>query len=82
MAVGRYDSGPTFLPLAELWNGTAWTVLQAATPVGAYYTQFTGVSCPTARMCMTVGESTRINASTLTRGRPVALAERYSPGGD
>jgi hypothetical protein len=83
VAVGNYDSGTNgFLTLAELWNGTAWAVLQSATPVGAYVSQLKGVSCPTTRMCMAVGETTRVNASTLTRGRPVALAERYSPDGD
>jgi hypothetical protein len=82
VAVGNYDSGPTFRPLAELWNGNTWSVLQPAAPVGTFIAEFAGVSCPTARMCMTVGDSTRINASTLTRGRPVALAERYSAGDD
>jgi hypothetical protein len=82
-AVGNYDSGDAdgdFLALAEGWNGTGWSVQQAASPVGAFYSALHGVSCPTPRTCVAVGESTRYNAQTNTRGRPVALAERAGNG--
>ena len=71
MAVGNYASGDAngdFLALAERWNGTSWSVQQAATPVGAFYTALHGVACPTPRMCIAVGDSTRYNAQTNTRG--------------
>jgi hypothetical protein len=79
-AVGNYDSGTasgTFLPLAERWNGSSWSVQQAATPVGAFYTALRAVACPTAHTCMAVGDSTRNNAQTNTRGPSVGLAELY-----
>ncbi len=85
MAVGNYASGDAngdFLALAERWNGTSWSVQQAATPVGAFYTTLHGVACPTPRTCVAVGDSTRYNAQTNTRGRPVGLAERYLVGDD
>jgi hypothetical protein len=82
-AVGNYDSANAnddFLALAEHWNGTSWSVEQAATPVGAFYTALHGVACPTPRTCIAVGDATRYNAQTNTRSRPTALAETNNPG--
>ncbi len=84
-AVGNYDRGiPNggFLALAEHWDGTSWSVQQAASPVGAFFSQLHGVACPTPRTCVAVGDSTRNNSQTNTRGRPTALAERYGSGND
>jgi hypothetical protein len=54
-AVGNYDSGDAngdFLALAERWNGTIWSVQQAATPVGAFFTSLHAVTCPKpAHLC-------------------------------
>jgi hypothetical protein len=82
-AVGNYDSGNAngdFLALAEHWNGTSWSVQPAASPVGAFVSVLHAVACPTPRTCVAVGESTRNNAQTNTRGRPGALVERYGNG--
>lgn len=84
-AVGNYDSGNAdgdFLALAERWNGTSWSVQQAVTPVGAFYSALRSVACPTPHTCIAVGDSTRYNALTNTRGRPVALAERSAGTGN
>lgn len=55
MAVGQaeiVDGGiPSFQPLAESWNGKAWTLLPSpAVPIG-----LSAVSCPTASVCVAVG---------------------------
>jgi hypothetical protein len=79
-AVGNYDSGNAngdFLALAEHWNGASWSVQKATSPVGSFVSALHGVACPTPRTCVAVGESTRYNAQTNTRGRPSGLAERY-----
>lgn len=84
-AVGNYDSGNTdgdFLALAERWDGTTWTIQQAPTPTGAFYTTLHSVACPSPRLCVAVGESTRYNAQTNTRARPTALAEIEVRNGD
>ncbi len=84
-AVGTYDSGNAsegFLTLAEQWNGTRWSVQHSATPTGASVSGLVGVSCATPRSCIAVGQSSRFNAQTNSRGRPVALAERFSAGDD
>ncbi len=55
VAVGQYTllQGDTEvnLPLAELWNGTAWTLLSG--PAGM--NDLSAVSCPTASVCVAVG---------------------------
>jgi hypothetical protein len=82
-AVGNYDSGNAngdFLALADRWNGTRWSVQQAASPVGAFYSALRSVACPTPRTCIAVGDSTRYNSQTNTRGLPTGLAEGYAPG--
>jgi hypothetical protein len=77
-AVGNYDSGNAngdFVPLAEDWNGTRWSVQPAASPVGAFYSALRSVACPTPRLCIAVGDTTRYNTQTNARGLPTALAE-------
>ncbi len=51
-AVGWYGTASEpFVPLAESWNGTSWSVLPGAGVVG----EFDGVSCSSAGACMAVG---------------------------
>ena len=56
VAVGYYD-----LPhsrqtrLAESWNGTAWSLQQAANPPTAVNSTLSGVSCATVSRCIAVG---------------------------
>jgi len=56
MAVGQYvtQSGgfTSDLPLAETWDGSAWTLLTP--PAGS--SGLAGVSCPTASQCLAVGD--------------------------
>src|SRR6185437_15400201 len=53
MAVGWETTSKTApeTPLAESWNGSAWTVL----PAPAGLTVIDGVACPTASLCLAVG---------------------------
>jgi hypothetical protein len=69
-AVGSYtDSLQGVLPLAELWNGTVWTVQSVPLPTGASSVVLTSVSCVSASSCEAVGSYR--NSSKVT----VALAE-------
>jgi hypothetical protein len=82
-AVGYFasrDANGDFLARAEGWDGTSWSVQPAASPVGAFYSTLQAVACPTPRVCFAVGESTRYNSQTNTRGRPTAIAERSGAG--
>lgn len=65
VAVGDYWSLAlhTFAPLAEIWNGQAWSVMSTPYPPGLeegwkedrYYALLAGVSCPSESDCLAVG---------------------------
>ena len=83
IAVGRYNcaesctgTGPSdgSLPLAERWNGNAWTIQTTPTILGTMSSALTSVSCPSDQVCVAVGGLTyRSNPSA-----EVPLVERYS----
>ncbi len=55
-AVGSYSTAVnSFSPLAEIWNGTAWTIEATPSPTGATRTILDGVSCGRANACTAVG---------------------------
>ena len=61
------------MTLAEVWNGTAWTVQATPDPARAIVTKLTGVSCSSATACTAVGSSfSRASDSDVT------LAERWN----
>jgi hypothetical protein len=57
-AVGSYVSGSAVTAtLAELWNGTVWTVQATPNPSGATTSELTSVSCTAANACKAVGDA-------------------------
>ena len=52
-------------PLAEAWNGNAWTIQSAVKPLGAISNSFSAVSCVSIAFCEAVG-SHRIPRATLS----------------
>jgi len=82
VAVGDYFSEQTgqTLPLAELWNGTAWTVLPTAHRIGAPHSILSGVACPTTTACLAVGAYTEPFAETWN-GTTWALTSSPQPTG-
>jgi hypothetical protein len=69
IAVGNYvdyNLNPMMGTLAELWNGTNWTIQPTPNPAGA--NDLSGVSCSARTVCTAVGE-------TYTRA---TLAERWN----
>ena len=66
MAVGYYTGpGNIVFPLAERWNGTSWTVMPPPFPAGSPNTELTGVSCPSAKVCVAVGFSKNSTTNSL-----------------
>ena len=61
------------VPLAEVWNGTAWTVQATPDPAGAIVTKLAGVSCSSPTACTAVGSS-----FSSTAASDVTLAERWN----
>ncbi len=49
-------------PLAEFWNGTAWTVQTTPTPMGSAGSSLDAVSCTLATACTAVGSSATDNS--------------------
>ncbi len=69
-AAGEYEAAGSVLPLAERWNGTAWSAQTPPAPAGA--ANLRGVACPSATACTAVGLFE--NSSHVY----VTLAERWN----
>jgi hypothetical protein len=55
-AVGAYvNKSFAELALAEVWNGTSWSVHQPRNPSGTAFSYLNGVSCTSAAACTAVG---------------------------
>jgi hypothetical protein len=54
-AVGGYQKGATFRPLAEVWNGSRWRVQAPPTISGGLDSQLYAVSCVSATDCEASG---------------------------
>ena len=68
-AAGYYlDSAGAGHPLAEQWNGTAWSIEPTPAPAGSVNSGLFAISCPAANSCTAVG-ATKDSAGTET---PVA----------
>ena len=55
-AAGYYSTtGSNQLPLAELWNGSAWSIQSLPVPSGSLTAVLESVSCPSSGACVAVG---------------------------
>ncbi|MBO0819094.1 MAG: hypothetical protein J2P30_28490, partial [Actinobacteria bacterium] len=72
-AVGSFSrTSVTAQALADVWNGTTWSVRQTATPVS--HKTLLGVSCTAARTCAAVGDDTT-DGGARTLALPLAEHE-------
>jgi hypothetical protein len=74
IAVGEFTNGSgEFVPLAETWNGTAWSVHEPPSPSGAKAAYLNGgISCASPTVCVAAGMF--VNSS----GETVPLAETWN----
>ncbi len=76
LAVGTRSTaalGP-YAALAQIWNGTSWTLTRSVIPFGAPLSHFSGVACSGPSDCMAVGSySTQPHGPTFT-----AFAESWN----
>ena len=85
-AVGYYDDGGgTARTLVEGWNGHHWTILRSQDS-GAGDNSLYGVSCPSAKVCTAVGQSTSSTDAGLTlaegwNGHTWAIERTAQPSG-
>jgi hypothetical protein len=71
-AAGYFEnSSGKAVPLAEKWNGTAWSVQELPNPAGAKEGYLEGVSCASSTECTAVGEFENSSSTYLS------LGERY-----
>jgi hypothetical protein len=72
-AVGSfYSKAGKYMPLAENWNGTTWSLQEVPIPTGSKKDQLFGVSCTSSTACMAVGEFENSAKET------VPLAEQWN----
>jgi hypothetical protein len=56
-AVGGYVSGSVTVTLAEVWNGSTWTVQPTPSPSGSNFSFLQAVSCTSATSCVATGSN-------------------------
>jgi hypothetical protein len=71
VAAGYWEGNGTRSPMAEVWNGTSWSLQSVPAPAGAEYTSLNGVSCSSASNCVATG------AYTVDGSDYQTLAERW-----
>jgi hypothetical protein len=54
-AVGEFVNSERTAPLAENWNGKAWSLEKPTAPTGSTISELFGVSCSSATACLAVG---------------------------
>ena len=55
VAVGSYQLSSGGVTLAEVWDGTSWSIDPTPNPSGSTNSRFAGISCPGLNECMAVG---------------------------
>jgi hypothetical protein len=79
IAVGAAGNGipsaePGISPLAEIWDGTSWTIQNTPEPSGAIGMTLSGVSCTSATSCTAVGQFSTSPGNTTI---PYLVVEKY-----
>ncbi len=77
LAVGSYYGSSGELPLAELWNGSSWTIRPPPTPSEGSNDVLSYVQCATAKACMAVGS---YYSSATSQTVPLAASGTGRPG--
>ena len=73
IAAGYFNnSSGTYLPLAEKWNGTTWSIQEIALPIGGKYGVLGSVSCASSTACVAVAYFEN------SAGKTVPLSERWN----
>lgn len=81
-AVGSYRSGSSYKPLAERWNGSAWSLQTAPSPTeGTAQKAMLGVSCASATYCVAVGEAASKPVAQQWNGTEWSLLSVPNPSG-
>jgi hypothetical protein len=72
-AAGYYETTTSsYMPLAEVWNGSGWSQEAAVVPLGGRNSEFDGISCASSTACEAVGAESQEDVVDST------LAERFT----
>jgi hypothetical protein len=74
MAVGQYSAHGKVLPLAQIWNGRAWSLTRAPAGTAHVFTTLSGVSCRAATICQAAGF---VADTTFATGLSLTLAQGW-----
>jgi hypothetical protein len=81
-AVGYYlSSAGVYRSLAEVWNGTSWSVQATPEPTGTKYSMLDGISCSASTACTAVGwyEAGGVELPLVERWNGTAWAAQTAP---
>ncbi|HEY1650905.1 MAG TPA: hypothetical protein VGG09_03400, partial [Acidimicrobiales bacterium] len=81
MAVGYTNGSSTALPLAELWNGSTWTVTPVPAVTASPNYGLDGVSCAGPSFCAAVGGNENKNVVETWNGSSWTLDTVATPSG-
>jgi hypothetical protein len=73
-------AGNTF-PLTEVWNGSHWSIQPTPTPSNSKQSQLLGVACPSASLCIAVGQSGGGGLAEVRRGSRWTIQHVAIPAG-
>jgi hypothetical protein len=73
-AVGKSTVSGADIPVAQRWNGTAWSEQSAAKKSGSTHNRLFGVDCPSETRCLAVGNYQN------AEGGPATLGEIWNEG--
>jgi hypothetical protein len=81
LAVGNYRDGTSgdTLPMAEKWNGTAWSLVTVPAPSGSTSAVLDGVACTGASNCFAVGNSMDNTLTERWNGAGWSIVSSPSP---
>jgi hypothetical protein len=82
-AVGGSDDSTTgeALPLAEVWNGSSWSIQPTVNPAGATSSGFSSISCTSAIACTAAGGTDTSTLVEAWNGRKWRIQSTPNPAG-
>ena len=84
-AVGSYSDANGTWSLAEIWNGSEWSMQQTPIPIGSQFSELNAVSCLTAGRCSSVGDYTNatgtVTLALASNGSAWSIQATPNPAG-
>jgi hypothetical protein len=81
MAVGYAEVSGAYQSLAEVWNGSTWTVQSVPSPAESFSSELTAISCTASNACTAVGRysTSSVSGTLVERWNGTAWSVQSSP---